>query len=94
MNAQALPNVIQEARDSFSKEKIISLKKIKSKLKHSNLEIEYIKIVDAFSLEEKENIKGICLLAAAVRCGSTRLIDHTFLTVSYTHLTLPTTPYV
>ena len=79
VNAQALPNAIQDAKDNFFKEKIISLQKIESKLKHSNLEIEYIKIVDAFSLEEKENIKGICLLAAAVRCGSTRLIDHTFL---------------
>ena len=78
-NAQALPNVIQEAKDDFARKKIINLKKIDSKLKQSNLEIEYIKIVDAFSLEEKENINGICLLAAAVRCGSTRLIDHTFL---------------
>ncbi len=79
VNAQALPNVIQEAKANFTKDKIISLQKIESKLKQSNLEIEYIKIVDAFSLQEKQNIKGICLLAAAVRCGSTRLIDHTFL---------------
>jgi len=78
-NAQALPNVIQEAKDEFVKEKIINFKKIDSKLKQNNLEIEYIKIVDAFSLKEKENLNGLCLLAAAVRCGSTRLIDHTFL---------------
>ncbi len=78
-NAQALPNVMLEAKDDFAKNKSINLKKIDFKLKQSNLEVEYIKIVDAFSLKEKENINGICLLAAAVRCGSTRLIDHTFL---------------
>ncbi len=79
LNAQTLPNVIQEAKDNFIKGKTINLQKIETKLKQSNLEIEYIKIVDAFSLREKDNINGICLLAAAVRCGSTRLIDHTFL---------------
>jgi len=79
LNAQTLPKIIQEAKDDFVKDKEISLQKIESKLKQSNLEIEYIKIVDAFSLKEKNNLHGICLLAAAVRCGSTRLIDHTFL---------------
>ena len=79
LNALSLPNAIQEAKHEFAKDKIINLKKITSRLKQSNLQIEYLKIVDAFSLKEKENINGICLLAAAVKCGSTRLIDHTFL---------------
>jgi len=79
LNAQSLPNTIQEAKHDFVKNKIINLKKIASSLKQNNLKIEYIKIVDAFSLKERETINGICLLAAAVKCGSTRLIDHTFL---------------
>ena len=79
LNAQSLPTAIQEAKNEYVKEKIINLKKIASRLKQSNLKIEYIKIVDAFSLKERESINGICLLAAAVKCGSTRLIDHTFL---------------
>ena len=79
LNAQSLPNAIQEAKTNFAKDKEINLKKIASRLKENNLKIEYIKIVDAFSLKERENINGICLLAAAVKCGSTRLIDHTFL---------------
>ena len=79
VNAQSLPNAIKEARTEFYKEKRINLKKIATKLKENNLKIEYIKIVDPFSLKEKENINGLCLLAAAVKCGSTRLIDHTFL---------------
>ena len=77
--AQALPNVIQEAKDEFIKGKTISIQKIEAKLRQSKIEVEYIQIVDAFTLKEKDNINGICLLAAAVRCGSTRLIDHTFL---------------
>ena len=79
LNAQSLPNAIQEAKNSFIKSKTINLKNIASRLKQNNLKIEYIKIVDAFSLKERENVNGICLLAAAVTCGSTRLIDHTFL---------------
>ncbi len=79
LNAQSLPNAIQEAKNDFVKEKKINLKKIASRLKQSHLIVEYIKIVDAFSLKEKDQINGICLLAVAVKCGSTRLIDHTFL---------------
>ncbi len=79
LNAQSLPSALQDAKNNFSKNKEINLKKIASKLQKNNLKIEYIKLVDAFSLQERDNINGICLLAAAVRCGSTRLIDHTFL---------------
>ncbi len=79
LNALSLPKAIQEAKNEFEKTKVIHLKKIASKLKQNNLKIEYIKIVDAFSLKERENISGMCLLAAAVKCGETRLIDHTFL---------------
>ena len=79
VSAQSLPNALKEAKTEFDKNKVINLRKIASILKESNLKIEYLKIVDPFSLKERENIKGLCLLAAAVKCGSTRLIDHTFL---------------
>ena len=79
VNAQSLPNALKEAKTEFDKEKIINLTKIASILKENNLKIEYLKVVDPFSLKETENINGLCLLAAAVKCGSTRLIDHTFL---------------
>ena len=79
VHAQSLPNAIKVAKTEFEKEKIINLTKIASKLKENNLKIEYLKVVDPFSLKETENINGLCLLAAAVKCGSTRLIDHTFL---------------
>tara|TARA_Y100001968_G_scaffold11453_1_gene9560 strand:- start:2215 stop:3765 length:1551 start_codon:yes stop_codon:yes gene_type:complete len=79
LQAQSLPIALQEAKNTFLKDKKINLKKIATRLQVSNLEIEYLKIVDAFSLQEREDIKGICLLAAALKCGSTRLIDHIFL---------------
>ena len=79
VSAQSLPNALKEAKTEFDKKKVINLTKIASILKENNLKIEYLKIVDPFSLEETENLKGLCLLAAAVKCGSTRLIDHTFL---------------
>ncbi|MBW3042814.1 bifunctional pantoate--beta-alanine ligase/(d)CMP kinase [Prochlorococcus marinus] len=79
LNAQSLPSAIKVAKTEFEKEKIINLKKIASILKENHLQIEYLKVVDPFSLKETENINGLCLLAAAVKCGSTRLIDHTFL---------------
>jgi len=78
-NAQSLPNAIKQAKTEFEKQKKINLTKLASILQENNLQIEYLKIVDPFSLKETENINGLCLLAAAVKCGSTRLIDHTFL---------------
>ena len=79
VNAQSLPNAIKEAKAEFDKGKVINLTKIASVFIQNNLRIEYLKIVDPFSLKETENINRLCLLAAAVKCGSTRLIDHTFL---------------
>jgi len=79
INAQSLPDAIKEAKIEFEKEKKINLIKIASLLTENNLKIEYLKVVDPFSLKETENINRLCLLAAAVKCGSTRLIDHTFL---------------
>ena len=79
VNAQSLPNAIKEAKTEFNKGKAINFTKIASIFRQNNLKIEYLKIVDPFSLKETENINRLCLLAAAVKCGSTRLIDHTFL---------------
>ena len=77
--ALSLPNAIQEAKNDFNREKEVNLTKLSGRLKQNNLKVEYLKIVDPFSLEEKHPTNGLCLLAAAVKCGSTRLIDHTFL---------------
>ena len=41
--------------------------------------MEYLNAVDPFTLEHVQNDLKPSLLAAAVHCGKTRLIDHTFL---------------
>ena len=38
--------------------------------------IEYIEIVDAEDLSPRSEVRGRCLIALAVRIGSTRLIDN------------------
>ena len=45
----------------------------------AELEVEYVKRVHPFTLQPCDVDSGIALLAAAVRCGKTRLIDHVFL---------------
>ncbi len=39
---------------------------------------EYVALVDGWTLRPLERVEGMALLATAVRCGSTRLIDHLF----------------
>ncbi len=78
-NALTLSRELKSAKDLYKQEKPINIKRITSNLMQNNLDIEYLKLVDIELLEEKKYFKNICLLAAAVKCGSTRLIDHTFL---------------
>jgi len=41
--------------------------------------VEYAQLVAAHTLEPLPEPQGLCLLAAAIRCGPARLIDHAFL---------------
>jgi len=43
------------------------------------IEIDYVSISDAETLDELESISGRAVYAVAVRCGKTRLIDNTIL---------------
>ena len=47
-----------------------------------SIEIEYVDICDAETLDDLERIDGRALLAVAARVGKTRLIDNTILTES------------
>ena len=51
----------------------------RSRLSAAGLEVEYVERVDPQSLQPCGSETALSLLAAAVRCGTTRLIDHTFL---------------
>ena len=60
-------------------EELNDLEKVKSLMEQQSLEVEYIEAVDKNHLTPTTITKSIILLAAAVRCGNTRLIDHIFL---------------
>lgn len=52
---------------------------VRRHLEESGLSVEYVEVVDPWLLQpSKSNQGSLNLLAAAVRCGSTRLIDHAF----------------
>jgi len=63
-----------EADTTDSKTIIGEMQKILNQV--SSIEIEYISIVDAESLQELERIAGKALAAVAVKIGSARLIDN------------------
>ena len=48
-------------------------------LRRAGLEVEYVETVDPVTLQPAPPGRSIRLLAAAVRCGATRLIDHDFI---------------
>ena len=63
----------------FNQTKNISLEKIKKKLKDEEIKIEYLEHVNAFNLKRATSQMNITMLAGAIICGDTRLIDHVFL---------------
>ena len=71
--AAALPRALQSAR--FEDD----LHGVRQALEVAGLEVEYVERVAPASLQPCGQETAISLLAAAVRCGSTRLIDHVFL---------------
>ena len=73
VRAGALPRVLTGAstQDSMSS--------VKAELLSAGLEVEYVERVDPQTLQPCSADAPIALLAAAVRCGPTRLIDHVFL---------------
>ena len=63
----------------FNQTKTIGLKKIIKRLKDKDIKVEYLEHVNAFNLQRSTSEINITMLAGAIICGSTRLIDHVFL---------------
>ena len=63
----------------YPKEEKLDNTKIISKIKKLNVSIEYLELVNAFTLQKANSQENIILLAGAIKCGNTRLIDHVFL---------------
>nr|WP_228009191.1 bifunctional pantoate--beta-alanine ligase/(d)CMP kinase [Cyanobium sp. LEGE 06113] len=81
--ATALPTLLTAiARDGLrggSEPTPAAAAELRRRLEQSGLDVEYTALVEAHSLKPVHRVAGLTLLAAAVRCGSARLIDHTFL---------------
>ena len=73
--SQELINIQRE----FPKEAKLDITKIISKIKKLDISIEYLELVNAFTLQKANSQENINLLAGAIICGNTRLIDHVFL---------------
>ncbi len=63
----------------FNQTKTLGLKKIIKRLKDKDIKVEYLEHVNAFNLQRSTSEINITMLAGAIICGSTRLIDHVFL---------------
>ena len=70
---------LKKAKKNFLLHKVINLEEINNSFKKKNLKVEYLQHLSAFSLNESIDKENITILAGAILCGSTRLIDHVFL---------------
>ena len=70
---------LKKAKKNFLLNKVINLGEINNSFKKKNLKVEYLQHLSAFSLNESIDKENITILAGAILCGSTRLIDHVFL---------------
>ena len=55
------------------------LDQLRQRLVAAGLGVDYVELVEAHTLRPLQQIGGLALLAAAVHCGPSRLIDHVFL---------------
>ncbi len=72
-------NELLEAKNNFQQEQKISLEEIMKKLSKEKISIEYLEHLHPHTLQKAKVEDNISLLAGAIKCGETRLIDHVFL---------------
>ena len=70
---------LDNAKKIFKKNKKIDLKKITKNLESENISIEYLEHLNPYNLKKVQEEDNISILAGAINCGKTRLIDHVFL---------------
>lgn len=79
--ALALPSALRDlgaaAAAGAPAEPLLAL--VRQRLDAAGLAIDYVELVAAHTLTPLTHVEGLSLLAAAVHCGSARLIDHVFL---------------
>ncbi|WP_288262688.1 bifunctional pantoate--beta-alanine ligase/(d)CMP kinase [uncultured Prochlorococcus sp.] len=72
-------NELLLAKKIFQQEKKVNLKEIIKKLSAKKISIEYLEHLHPYTLQQSSVEDNISILAGAIRCGETRLIDHIFL---------------
>jgi len=80
--ARALPQALQAAAAAAaagSRDAAALLELVRTQLEAAALAVDYVACVAPHTLSPLRRCDGLSLLAAAVHCGSARLIDHVFL---------------
>ena len=67
------------AKKHFKETKKVNLNAIIKKIESKKISIEYLEHLHPFKLKNASINDNISILAGAIRCGKTRLIDHVFL---------------
>jgi len=76
---KSFSNELVNSKLIFNQTKKISLEKIIKRITEKDIKIEYLEHVNAFNLKKSTSETNITMLAGAIICGNTRLIDHIFL---------------
>ena len=77
--AALLPQALaqgQQLLDAGQRQAEPLLRAVRALMEDGGLAVDYLQLVDLPRLQELEQVTGPALLAAAVRCGEARLIDH------------------
>ncbi len=72
-------NELGHAKKNFKKDKKINIKQLIKKLESKNISVEYLEHLHPYTLKKVRANDNISILAGAIKCGKTRLIDHVFL---------------
>ncbi len=72
-------NELLLAKNKFKQDKKINLKEIIKILSSEKISIEYLEHLNPYTLQKLGVEDNISILAGAIKCGETRLIDHVFL---------------
>ena len=79
--AGALPRILQAAAQGLAgpgpTAPVVS--QVHQQLEREQLVVDYVEATDPLSLQPRQQLSGLTLLAVAAHCGTTRLIDHVFL---------------
>ena len=79
-SAAVLPAALQALRDALCFQSMPDpAGQLRLRLESAGWVVEYAQLVEAHTLEPLPQPQGLSLLAAAIRCGPSRLIDHIFL---------------